>query len=213
MQGGKLIIIKICGITLLETASQAKECGADLIGFVFAPSKRQITLKKAADICRNIKGIGKVGVFVNSSLSEVINIANTCRLDFVQLHGSESPEYCRQVGVPVIKAFRVDDNFAPDSADMFNAAYILCDSFVPGIQGGSGISFDWQKAKSSLARLKTPVLIAGGLNPGNVETALTLLNPAGVDVSGGVETDGVKDHEKIRKFIRTVRTMGGVYGA
>ncbi|MDD4601814.1 N-(5'-phosphoribosyl)anthranilate isomerase [bioreactor metagenome] len=180
-----------------------------MIGFVFAPSKRQIAVGNASDICRNVKGVAKVGVFVDAPFVDVINIAHQCRLDFVQLHGSESPDYCRQMTIPVIKALRINEDFAIGLADEFQADYILCDSFVPGCQGGSGVAFNWQKAKPSLQKIKTPILVAGGLNAYNIKTAICSLNPSGVDVSGGVETDGAKDGEKIREFIKAVRAAEG----
>jgi phosphoribosylanthranilate isomerase len=195
---------------LLETAQQAKEYGADLIGFVFAPSSRQVTVERAVNICREIKGVGKVGVFVNAPLGEVIAIARQCRLDFVQFHGNESPDYCRQVKVPVVKAFQIDNQFLAERVNSFPVDYVLCDSFVPGCPGGSGVSFDWQRAETAMRQIKVPVLVAGGLTAGNVGTAIKILQPAGVDVSGGVETNGVKDGLKIKEFIQAARAAEGV---
>lgn len=148
-------------------------------------------------------------MFVDAPLEEVNEVAHECRLDFVQLHGSESPEYCRKVKYPIIKAFRVEDTFIAADADQYKADYILCDSFVPGYSGGTGITFDWKKASNSLQLIKTPVLVAGGLTMENVTNAVSILKPAGVDVSGGVETGGLKDAEKIRQFIRAARAAQG----
>lgn len=166
-------------------------------------------MEMASLICRNVKGIGRVGVFVNAPLSEVIQIVRQCRLDFVQLHGRESPEYCRKVRIPVIKAFQIGDGFSIERISDFDAAYILCDSLTPGCLGGSGVAFDWHKAKTVLQQIKMPVLVAGGLAPHNVKTAINILRPAGVDVSGGVETNGIKDSLKIKEFIQAARTAEG----
>ena len=183
----------------------AQEYGADLLGFVFADSKRQITLKAASEIACEVTGIKKVGVFVNAPLSEVQLAARECCLDFVQLHGDESPEYCRQLGVPVIKVFRIRPDFSSTEFAGYQTAWTLFDSFSAGQQGGTGIAFDWQQARQLLHRAPRPLLAAGGLTADNVAEAIAILRPDGVDVSGGVETDGVKDNVKIKRFIAAVR--------
>lgn len=205
LQGGIFIIIKICGITSLEAAQAVKEYGADLIGFVFAQSKRRITLPDAEKIARQIHGIGKVGVFVDAPLTEVQEIAKRCKLDYVQLHGNESPEYCKMVKYPVIKAVRVGESFNPAALLAYDADWILFDSFVPGQQGGTGIPFDWQQARMQRQQVKTPLFVAGGLTAQNVGEAIKILSPEGIDVSGGVETNGSKDFEKIRQFLLAAR--------
>lgn len=177
---------------------------------MFAPSKRRIEPEQAAYIAKEITGIGKVGVFVNASLQEVWDIASRCNLDFVQLHGDETPEYCRALKIPVIKAFRVEDSgFDPAAMDAYGADWVLLDTFCPGSYGGTGTSFDWRSAAEHCRQLKTPFIVAGGLTPENVAEAVTLLQPSGVDVSGGVETDGKKDLQKIVRFIEAVRTAQG----
>ena len=200
------MLIKICGLRTLEAAQTAAESGADLIGFVFADSKRKVAVATAAIISAAVKGPGKVGVFVNQSLSEVLEIADRCRLDYLQLHGEESPDYCRSLNRPVIRAFRVGPDFTPAAVADYPADYLLLDSFVPGQPGGTGIPFDWHAVSLRIGRPRQKFLVAGGLTPENVPVAIRILNPDGVDVSGGVETDGVKDPDKIRRFIAAVRS-------
>ena len=200
------MIIKICGICSLEAARTAADAGADLIGFVFADSKRKIDVTTAAMISAAVKGPGKVGVFVNQPLSEVLEIADRCRLDYLQLHGWESPDYCRSLNRPVIRACRVGPDFTPAAVPDYPADYLLLDSFVPGQPGGTGIPFDWNTVNLRIGRPRQKFLVAGGLNPKNVSEAIQILKPDGVDVSGGVETDGVKDSGKIRQFIAAARS-------
>lgn len=183
----------------------ARDYGADLMGFVFAPSRRRIGVLEAKKISREILGIGKVGVFVNAPLAEVQEIAQECKLDFVQLHGDESPEYCRLVNYPVIKAVRVGQDLNPLLLIDYDVEWILLDSFVPGQQGGTGIPFDWQQTKLVREQIKVPLFLAGGLTTENVGEAVRILAPEGIDVSGGVETYGDKDYEKIRQFLLAAR--------
>lgn len=183
----------------------AKDAGADLIGFVFAESKRRIAVKKAVEIGQQVKGISKVGVFVNRPLNEVQEIAQCCQLDFVQLHGEETPDYCQSVGRPVIKAFRAGCDFSIEKCKEYSVDWILLDSFTPGQYGGTGITFDWQSMRSFASQLPIPVMAAGGLTPENIGEAIFTLSPKGVDVSGGVETNGKKDSGKIRSFIIAAR--------
>lgn len=189
----------------MDAALAARDFGADLIGFVFAESRRRITLEKAKNIATQVTGIGKVGVFVNEPLAAVQSVARDCKLDFVQLHGDESPEYCRLVGYPVIKAFRIGLGFSSESFSNYQTAWILFDSFTAGQQGGTGVAFDWQEAQAMVRLTPRPFMAAGGLTPENVAQAICILKPDGVDVSGGVETNGEKDIEKIQRFIAVVR--------
>ena len=185
----------------------ARDAGADLIGFVFAASRRQVTVAKAQDIACQVSGIGRVGVFVNAPLAEVQSIAQACRLDYVQLHGDESPAYCRLIGYPVIKAFGIGPGGSAAVFAGYQPDWTLFDSFSVGQRGGTGIPFDWQQALSVIKQVPRPFMVAGGLTPGNVVEAIRILKPDGVDVSGGVETNGVKDSKKIERFITAVRTM------
>ncbi|WP_269471894.1 phosphoribosylanthranilate isomerase [Methylomusa anaerophila] len=195
----------MCGVSSLATAVTAKECGADYIGFVFAPSRRRIAIPDACNIAREVKGIGKVGVFVNAPIYELLEIARQCRLDYVQLHGDESPAYCQKVNIPFIKAVRVNNELTAAYLAQYQADYILLDSYVPGRQGGTGITFDWNKTKDLRRKVDTPIIVAGGLTVSNVAEAIGTLLPAGIDVSGGVETNGQKDDDKIKCFVAAAR--------
>lgn len=172
---------------------------------MFAPSRRRIAVADAVDIVKQVSNIGKVGVFVNSPAGEVREIATACQLDFVQLHGEESPAYCRSLNLPVIKAFKVGPDFTVHQLANYDVNWILLDSYVPGKSGGTGKTFDWQPTAQLIRQLKTPVMVAGGLTPENITTAISSLQPQGVDVSGGVETAGSKDLVKIRRFIHAAR--------
>jgi len=195
----------------LQIAEAAKGYGADLLGFVFDNSRRRIEVQVAEKIACEVKGVGKVGVFVNAPLAEVQDIAKRCKLDFVQLHGNESPEYCELVKVPVIKAVRVGPDFDISELAAYQVEWILLDSFVPGQQGGTGMAFDWKLAKHLREQIKTPLFVAGGLTAENVREAVRILSPQGIDVSGGVETNGSKDIEKIKKFlIAAHKAKGGI---
>lgn len=166
-------------------------------------------IELAEQIVCQVGGIGKVGVFVNAPLRTVQDIAKRCKLDYVQLHGNESPEYCRLVKVPVIKAVRVGVNFDPLALAAYDVEWILLDSFVPGQQGGTGIAFDWEQAQILRQQIKVPLFVAGGLTAENVGEAVRILSPEGIDVSGGVETNGSKDLEKIKQFLTAARRAKG----
>ena len=209
--------VKICGIREKAHALAAIEAGADFIGLVFAPSRRQVTPAQAGEIVNAAKSrsdaIDTVGVFVNMPATEVNNIAGSCNLDWVQLSGDESWEYCRQISRPVIKAIRIRQGQSPEQilADLATWAKILTskkylyllDSEVEGRYGGTGTTFDWALARQ--ATKQSPVIIAGGLTPENVAEVIEMVAPWGVDVSSGVETGGVKDIAKIEAFIEAVR--------
>ncbi len=200
------MLVKICGIRSLAAAQTAHESGADLIGFVFTTSRRQIDVASAASICKLVPGPAKVGVFVNQPLDEVNAIAEQCQLDYIQLHGDEPAQYRRSLNRPLIRAVRVGPGFTPASLETDTKDWLLLDSFAAGQQGGTGIAFDWQAARQLIGQPQQKFFVAGGLNAANVADAVLILRPDGVDVSGGVETDGMKDPEKIRQFIAAART-------
>lgn len=200
------MIVKICGIASFEAAQAALDDGADLIGFVFAPSRRRIAVAQAAIIAAAFPALARVGVFVNQPLDEVQEIADQCNLDYIQLHGDESDAYCQSLHRPVIRALRVGPDFsAIHLAKCTHCSYALLDTLVPGQAGGTGVSFDWQTIRQRIGQTKIPFIVAGGLTPETVGTAIQRLQPDGVDVSGGVETAGRKDPEKIRQFIKAAR--------
>ncbi len=209
--------VKICGIREEAHALAVIEAGGDFIGLVFAPSQRQVTIDQASRIASAVKKcsdtIAVVGVFVNMPANEVNEITNFCNLDWVQLSGDESWEYCRQITKPLIKAVRIKGGQRPeevctDLAFGANAlseqrhVYLL-DSQVKDRYGGTGVTFDWRLAQRVAERFL--VIIAGGLTPENVAQAIKMVVPWGVDVSSGVEKAGAKDIAKIRSFIKAVR--------
>ena len=201
------MLVKICGIKDIKNALVAVENGADALGFVFAPRSRQLTPEKAKKIMDTIPvEVLRVGVFVDASISLVNEIAEYCPLTIIQLHGNESVDYCRQFKKPVIKANRVGEkgNFYP-VPELYKETVkaFLADTYQPHKSGGTGIPFPWREVDN--IKEYGPVFLAGGLNSCNVYQALSIARPDGVDVSSGVETDGCKDGEKIKKFIEEVR--------
>jgi len=209
--------VKICGIREKTHALAVAKAGGDFIGLVFAPSRRQLEPDQAREIVSTVRKHSEttevVGVFVNMPAHEVNRIANICKLDWVQLSGDESWEYCRQITRPIIKAVRVRQGQSPQElcVNMATGTKILSnqrciyllDSQVEGMYGGTGIAFNWNLARQVAE--KFPLIIAGGLTPENVGQAIRTVAPWGVDVSSGVEVDGVKDTVKIRAFIKAVR--------
>jgi phosphoribosylanthranilate isomerase len=201
------MIVKICGITTLETAQAAVSAGADIIGFVFAESKRRISPVDAAFIRKKLIGDVKVaGVFVNESPSEINRIHSIVGLDYIQLHGEESPEYVKNMPCQVIKAFEMKSKDRIEEAQLFPAAYYLLDSPRGKYRGGNGVSFDLELLKDSTLP-RNQIILAGGLTPENVKEAINKAKPAAVDVSSGVETEGKKDIEKIRSFIANAKLL------
>ncbi|TSA49891.1 MAG: phosphoribosylanthranilate isomerase [Nitrosomonadales bacterium] len=198
---------KICGITRLEDMQAAVACGADAIGLVFhAKSPRHVTVEQAAMIAAGLPPfVSAVGLFVDAAADDVRAVLRETRLDLLQFHGDESPAYCRQFGVPYLKAVRVRPglNLIQYAAQFDDAAGLLLDAFQEGMAGGTGQTFDWGLIPRGLLQ---PVILAGGLNAGNVAAAIHQVRPYAVDVSGGVEREkGIKDADKIAAFMRGVR--------
>lgn len=199
------MLAKICGITTIEAGLKAAESGADFIGFVFAKSKRQVTKQQARVIAEKLPvNVKKVGVFVNEDLATIQDIAKTVELDYVQLHGDESADFCKSVGYPIIKAFQIREQADVDELANYKCDYFLLDSPAGKYRGGNGETFNWSLVKD-LADLEGKVLLAGGLHAGNVAEAIKEVKPAGIDVSSGVETNGIKDNDKIKAFIHEVK--------
>lgn len=198
------MLVKICGIKTIEAATVAVQAGADFIGFVFAPSKRQITPTHAAKIANTVPtSVLKVGVFVNETVENMHKIAEQVGLDVIQLHGDEQPDVLERLPYQTIKAFSIDQ-VNEKTIKSFPADYYLIDSPIGEHRGGTGKTFDWNLA-TELAIDPSKILLAGGLSPSNVKAAIEQVNPAGIDVSSGVETNGVKDHQKIRQFIQNAK--------
>lgn len=197
--------VKICGIKSLSIALHAIQRGADFLGFVFAKSKRQIEPKMAAQIIQELPAhVQTVGVFVNESQETIERIVKETKIDFIQLHGQESPEFCQEMPRPVIKAFSIKEPKDAYQIHKYDCAYYLVDS--PGIQyaGGSGIPFNWEWLEE-VDMPREQLILAGGLTPDNVQEAIRLVRPAIVDVSSGVETNEEKDPQKISAFIERVK--------
>lgn len=192
--------VKICGITTTDMAKTVEEAGADFIGFVFAPSKRQITAEVASKITAQLTNdIKKVGVFVNERKENICQIAETVGLDYIQLHGDESPAFADSLPYPIIKAFSIDD-VNDETLKTYPCDYLLIDSPPSTYRGGSGTTFNWDMLKKHKIPMEK-LILAGGLSIDNIQDAKTKVNPTVVDVSSGVETAGAKDPEKIREFI------------
>ncbi len=201
-----MIRVKICGIQEEAAALVAAEAGANAVGFVFAPSRRQITAAQARRMSDALPPfVSRVGVVVNEPLARLRMLIKDARLDTVQLHGDETGDYCaaaRECGVAVIKAVQVSGPLDIERLRALPVAAVLLDTHRPGQRGGTGEPFDWDHAKVAAA---IPVILSGGLTPENVPVGIATVRPYGVDVSSGVETDGRKDAVKIRAFIAAAR--------
>ena len=195
--------VKVCGLTRPADIAAVNSCKPAYIGFVFArESKRYIAPPQAAILRQQLAAeIAAVGVFVNETPEAVAALLNAGVIDIAQLHGSEDETYIRQLrqqtDKAIIKAFSVRDAQDIAAAEISSADYVLLDSG----QGGTGTAFDW----TLLHTMRRPYILAGGLQVNNVAAAVRQLHPYAVDVSSGVETDGVKDGEKIKQFVQMVR--------
>jgi phosphoribosylanthranilate isomerase len=222
-----MTLVKICGISDPRHARLAAALGADFVGAVFAPSRRQVTIGQAKRIA---EGLGKngpplsasdpgqienalagkrpllVGVFADQDPETINSIADECGLDLVQLSGSEPWEMNEHLHRPILKCMKVRDGETAEQLMLHfhDGAVLLLDPFVPGTYGGTGRTLDWDVAAQVAEQ--TPTVLAGGLTPYNVAQAVRAVHPWAVDVSSGVETDGVKDPEKIRAFIAAAKS-------
>ncbi len=206
--------VKMCGTTRIEDALAAVRFGVDALGFIFyAKSPRYVAPQQAAAIVASLPPfIDRVGVFVDAPLNEVVQLARL-GLSFVQLHGSETPEYCRELrkSLPecgIVKAFRVGaetcrDTFRPH--ELCVDAFLL-DTYVKGARGGTGLVFDWTLIdKLGLTR---PLILAGGLSPENVTLAIEAVHPYAIDINSGIEVQaGIKDHQRLQALMQLVAEM------
>lgn len=221
-----MTLVKICGVSEARHARAAASFGADLIGIVFAPSRRQVTMGQARRIAEalgercgppsdaTVEAVQErlrngrpllVGVFADQDPDTINAIADECALDLVQLSGSEPWDVCGLLRRPVLKCLKIrsSETAAVLMEHVHEGALLLLDPYVEGTYGGAGVTLDWEVA-AEVARQR-PVMLAGGLRPDNVEQAVRTVHPWAVDVSSGVETDGVKDVAKIRDFIRAAK--------
>ena len=199
--------VKICGITRMEDALQAVHAGADALGFVFyVKSPRYVSGPQAEDICNALPPfVTRVGLFVNAPVEFVQSIMQTVQLDLLQFHVDETPAYCAQFGKTYIKAVRVtaDTDLLKYAADFDGASGLLLDAYVPGVEGGTGESFDWKLIPANMTK---PLVLSGGLTPTNVRDAVQQTRPWAVDVSSGVElSKGIKDPHKVAQFITNAK--------
>lgn len=204
-----MVKVKICGIKTLQDVEIVNRQKSDFTGFVFYPlSKRYVSLITARSLKAKLnKKIKSIGVFVNAPPEEIAAAAELGIINMVQLHGDETNAYIAELRkictLPIIKAVRVREEADIKKAAFYNCDYFLFDTYSTASYGGTGRQFDTQLLKG--AKINKPYFLAGGLNAGNVRSALKGLKPYAVDVSGGVETGGSKDEIKIKNFIKQVK--------
>lgn len=196
--------IKICGIKDLETAKAALAYGADYLGFVFAGGKRHVEPDHVSSILSGLSvACFSVGVFLNQPPEAVAKIAQQSGITHIQLHGEEDPEDYVFIGLPIIKAIPVTPEGLVLKTQLNQCSFGLLDTRLPDQNGGTGTPFRWSSARNQLPEI--PCFLAGGLNASNVREAITVLSPYAVDVSSGVEENGIKSPELIRQFIEKIR--------
>ena len=200
--------IKICGLSRPIDIDMVNTVLPDFIGFVFAKSRRQVTEVMAKELKeRLLPQIQAVGVFVNEELEKIMHLCKDGIIDLIQLHGDEDENYIRELrkGVknPIIKAVRVRNTKDIEEAAKLTCDYLLLDTYKEGLYGGSGEIFDW----SVITKIEKPFFLAGGLHTENILQAISQANPYCIDVSSGVETDGIKDRNKIIDIITKVRSV------
>ncbi|MBI3583733.1 MAG: phosphoribosylanthranilate isomerase [Nitrospinae bacterium] len=204
-----MIKVKICGITNLEDALYAADCGADALGFIFYPkSPRFVEITRAEEIISKLSPfITTVGVFVNQSIENIVNIVHECNINIVQLHGDETPDYCSKLPMKAIKAIRVKNEDSLKQIAGYKTSTFLLDAYSENSYGGTGKIFNWDLAIK--AKGYGRIILSGGLTHDNVREAIEKVKPYGVDVSSGVEEkEGKKGKEKVREFIKRVKEAG-----
>ena len=202
-----MALVKICGLRREEDILYANDLKVDYVGFVFANSKRQVTLEIAKGLVNRLdKDIKKVGVFVNEDVGRINEVCKNLSLDVIQLHGDEPPDVIGMFDLEVWKAIRVRDRKDIEKAKGYKSQGVLLDTYVEGTYGGTGKMMDLEVLKD--INIDAKVILAGGLNVKNVGLGIDKVKPYIVDVSSGVETDGYKDYEKMKEFVRRVREHG-----
>ena len=197
--------VKICGLKTEEHVRAAIEAKADFIGFVFAPSKRQISVETAKTLAALIPPtIKKIGVVVNETSDTLHHLFTEVGLDYIQYHGDEPPAFIDEVGLPAIKAFSITEAFDWKQLNNFKVDFYLLDAPGSSHRGGSGKTFNWEFIKDYPIP-KEKIILAGGLNAANVTEAIQITKPFAVDVSSGVEKNGLKDSNLITQFIEAAK--------
>lgn len=202
--------VKICGITRPEDGLVAAQLGADAIGLVFYPtSPRAVTIEQAQAVCKMLPPfVTRVGLFVDASRDKVESVLAQVALDVLQFHGNEQQEDCEGYDKPYLKALRMAPELDVERVvrKYASASGILLDSYQAGVAGGTGKTFDWTRVPHNIGK---PLILAGGLEAGNVSDAIETVHPWAVDVSGGVESSkGIKDAGKIAAFMNEVQNVG-----
>ena len=203
---------KICGITRIQDIQSVVDAGADAIGFVFfPPSPRSVTPEQAKELIRHVPAyVQTVGLFVNASADDIVQILKQAPVDILQFHGDETPQQCKQIAAQAgrrwYKAIQVKPEMDVTAVirqfQQAGASAVLLDAWHPELKGGTGHSFDW----SAFPKLDIPLILAGGLKPENIEDAIKTTNAYAVDVSGGVESaKGIKDQQLIEQFMQGVQ--------
>ncbi len=204
--------VKVCGITSVNDALMAAHAGADAIGCVFyEPSPRYVSIETAADIARSVGPfVSTVGLFVDASESFIHSVLEAVPLQLLQFHGNETLEFCEQFNRPYIKAIRMrpDIDVLAEVNRYPSASAVLLDAYRKGVPGGTGETFDWDRVpKASGPTSFPPIILAGGLTPENVQSAIQQTQPYAVDVSGGVESEpGKKQAQKVISFIKNTKS-------
>lgn len=205
-----MVRVKICGITNPQDASIAVELGVNVLGFIFAPSPRKVSPENVRDIINTLPPfVQTVGVFVDEDPAIIRQISYFCHLDMIQLHGNEPPGLCRELMPHSIKAFRLKDpsSLLPIRLYQGQVRALLLDTYQEGIKGGTGKAFDWSLAVKA-GELGIPVILSGGLEPSNIQIAISTVKPYAVDVNSGVEENpGKKSPILMKKLMETIRQM------
>ncbi len=206
-----MIPVKICGITSVGNANIAISNGASAIGIIFYDSSpRKVNIEVAVEIVNFINGsVPVIGVFVDEDVDVINSILGLVNLDILQLHGSESPQYCQQFKLPIIKVFRVDSSFDVSILNLFNVSAFLFDTYQKGLPGGTGDSFDWELVSNF--KIETPIILSGGITSNNIMNGIEVVNPSAVDVNSGVENcPGEKDEMKLGQLFDEINLTHGV---
>ena len=207
--------VKICGVRDIESALVCESSSADFIGLNFVPNvDRKVDILSAVNISNSVSNIKKVGIFADQSIEDVLEIINKCQLDYVQLSGNENLDYCNQIGLPVIKSLKIeqDSDITLIKKTLFpiinnipnNNIIPLIESSIPGFYGGTGTQVSLDIAKEIAANFD--IILAGGLTPLNVKSMIDYIKPWGVDVASGVESEKLQSSDKIIEFISNAKS-------